>query len=297
MTAKKALSTLAALSADGAIAPLVPLLDLVGRLGEAQHLPAKVAARLLLTKLSERPDIALYRPGPAGDYCRRVTDADEFGVDALAPPRFEVLHRYADRTERREIATGRVSTVAHVDVLRSAGKLPPSAKASPSVRVSTEWLDEFHPAKPQPSLAELEERPLLRGRAGAVTAMQQRHAIDKTILIEVRQADALLSPGAAEAVIAAPGSTDGQAMKWTEEKDKDLAKEAAALKSRGDRHPTVTLAGKYKRTPKVIQDHLQRGRKLLAAEEAANLSKRGMVGTVFDLGRATKHTAGQPKRR
>ena len=255
-----------ALSEKGEIVRLVLLLELVRRLGEEQALPEGVAARLLLTRLSEMPQVVLYRPGLARGYCRRVTEADEFGVDSDAAPRFEV-HRYADSTTRIEIATGQRSERSHSDLRRSGERLP--------------------------SVFELEERPPLRGRAGALKLMQ-RLGIGNMFLVEEVQAILLLAPEKATAQASAAGKG-----KWPPEREKALLLAYEDLKRKGDEHAARTVAADNGCSVKVIHDHLRRARatKKAEAEEAARkAADRLLSSSAIKIARATKWPGG-PQRR
>lgn len=236
----------------------VTLMGVLQQLIERDGLPHKVAARLVLARLDASPAVPLYRIVDRGEYPRRIDDSDAFGTDAMAAPKFDV-RRYEDHTVRTERATGDTYYLYHADALERSGRVP--------------------------TVQELEERPELRGQAGALL-MMQREGLSRFIAVEAAHAAQLLDlqeqgDGSQEPAAAESSGRAGTARRWTDESRTKLVEEHRALALQPKATPTKTLAARYGVSTTVIRQQKALGEKLIAASTAPT-----GPNSVFQMGRA-----------
>lgn len=236
----------------------VTLMSVLRQLIDRDGLPHKVAARLVLARLEASPAVPLFRIVDSGEYPRRIDDSDAFGTDAMAAPRFDV-RRYEDHTVRTERATGDTYYLYHADAMERSGRVP--------------------------TVQELEQRPALRGQAGALL-MMQRKGLSRFIAVEIAHVEQLLglqrqADGSQESAAAESSGPAGSPRRWTDGARIKLVEEHRALASQPKATPTKTLAARYDVSTTVIRQQKALGEKLIASSAAP-------IGpnSVFQMGQA-----------
>lgn len=237
-----------ALGSNGSPSRLVLIGALVQRMGEEKATPSAVALRLILAGLAKSGSVQIYVPGRPGEWWRLVAESDAFGRDRSAAPRFEV-RQYQGRTERCNLETGERSVIDHRDVLERGGRLK--------------------------SVEELEDRPVLRGRAGALTFMQQAGG---TLNFAVAEADAVRLLGDSQGAASDAEPQTGVGLRWTDQAKMDLARKIDAMKSAGERAATKLVAEELGLSRARVREKAAEGRLLMQSSPAAASSPSWVSG-------------------